>query len=217
MRIISLLCLALFSLNLNAASLDNISWGLEVKEKIAFEDTHACSNTVTQALKAENFKILKTGFYEQGPTLFAVSADGKQKAVVKCMMDYELVITVVIGEENNLAQARQISEQVLKAKQGKRAQAVSPDAAHLVIVFASKSLEAAREKARALIHAGYAGRIYKNENGFFTAGIALPDQDRAKEVKSRLQELGLAKEDAYLLPAKKAGERVKVSSGDEEG
>lgn len=99
-----------------AESIDEIKWGLMIEEKIHFDTPEACDAAVRQALVKAGFEHIQTGMYEQGPTIFGRSLKSQQKSLTKCLLNYDLLMTTVIGEKNNLVKATLINKAALAAK-----------------------------------------------------------------------------------------------------
>lgn len=110
MKYFFLSCLLIFSVS--AETLDNIRWGLDIQENVSFPNAETCNDVVRDALRQNGFTPQKTGYYEQGPTIFSVSTDQTQKSIVKCMLGYNLIITTVIGTKHNLSKAEQINSSI---------------------------------------------------------------------------------------------------------
>jgi hypothetical protein len=101
----------------HAEMLEEVRWGMDIEENVSFTDAKVCDTVVREVLQENGFIPKKTGYYEQGPTIFSESEDKMQKSIVKCMLSYDLVITAVIGQKENLQKAEQINESIKNRQQ----------------------------------------------------------------------------------------------------
>jgi hypothetical protein len=92
--------------------------GLDVQEEIHFSSADKCQNTVTTAMNNTGFTVEKAEKYEQGPTIWGVSRDRTHKSMTKCMLRYNLVITFVIGRQNNLTAAENLNKEIKRLVAG---------------------------------------------------------------------------------------------------
>lgn len=97
--------------------LEEVRWGMDIEENVSFANAEACNDVVRSVLQENGFIPKKTGYYEQGPTIFSVNEDNTQKSVVKCMLSYDLVVTAVIGLKENLQKAEQINDGIKNRQQ----------------------------------------------------------------------------------------------------
>ena len=96
-----------------AGALSNVRWGIDVEENVGLlNSTSGCESSVKKSLKKHGFIHKKTGRIDQGITIFSSSKNGKHKAIVKCMNEYDLLITIVIGRSGNLSKAESINNSV---------------------------------------------------------------------------------------------------------
>lgn len=121
--IFSALSLMLLTLAAYAAPVDTVRIGQSTLEHIHFDSPEACDEAVQTALQQAKFAHDKTGFYDQGPAVFSKSQDGKHKAVSKCLLNYDLLATTVIGDDAraNLRYAIQINQNTKQALEAKAA------------------------------------------------------------------------------------------------
>jgi hypothetical protein len=100
-----------------AEILEEIHWGMDIEENVPFANAETCNEVARSVLQENGFIPNKTGYYEQGPTIFSVNEDKTQKSVVKCMLAYNLLITAVIGMKENLQKAEQINNDIKNRQQ----------------------------------------------------------------------------------------------------
>lgn len=92
------------------AHLSDVNKGLDIQENIHFSSADQCQRTVANALNNIGFTVDKTESYEQGPTIWG--NNDLHESMTKCMLDYDLVITFVIGKQDNLTTAVNLNKEI---------------------------------------------------------------------------------------------------------
>ena len=100
------------------ADLSDVSKGLDIQEKIHFSSADQCQETVTTALNNTGYTVEKAEEYKQGPTIWGVSEGRTNKSMTKCMLRYDLVITFVIGQKDNLKAAVDLNKEIQRVVAG---------------------------------------------------------------------------------------------------
>lgn len=98
----------------SASLLGNVRWGIDVEEqlKLSTPEGSKCESLVEKSLNTHGFVVDKISYNGQNTLLFSTAKNGKHKSIVRCMGEYDLLITVVIGSGGNLSQADSINEEV---------------------------------------------------------------------------------------------------------
>jgi hypothetical protein len=98
----------------SANLLSNVRWGVDVEEQLDLSTSKGsrCESLVKKSLSDHGFVVDKISYNDQDILIFSTAKSGKHKSITRCMGEYNLLITVVIGSGGNLSQAQSINEGV---------------------------------------------------------------------------------------------------------